>query len=377
MAHPEPRRPRNALLAPVLALLLALLLPAAAQAQSDLFEVRDVPVDVTAKSAAEARDQAVVQGQRKAWDMLIGRLVSSEDAGRLPTPSDAQLTDMVKSFEVEEEHVSDVRYIGKLAFSFRESPVRDLLGGGQVHYAETVSKPILVVPVLTVDGKSELWEEGNGWRAAWSARSSGGDLVPLLVPLGDAQDLAAIDAGQALAGDTARLLPLAEHYKAPDALVAEAQLLDGGKRLVVTGHRYGTGGNTATYQATATGDGQSLDALFAQGAQRLAEQVQASWKQQNLVTGGAEQTLAVRVPLTGLDNWVEVRRRLSQVATIKRSEVTYLSRQEARLNLVFFGDPAQLAQAVAQRDLSLSQAPDGWVLAGGGAAAAPAPAPSN
>jgi hypothetical protein len=377
MAHPE-ARPRNAVLGSLLALLLALLLPAAALAQSnDLFEVRDVPVDVTAKSAADARDQAVLQGQRKAWDMLVGRLVSSEDAARLAAPSDAQLTDMVKSFEVEEEHVSDVRYIGKLAFSFREGPVRDLLGGGQVHYAETVSKPVLVVPVLTADGKSVLWRDDNGWLAAWSNRPTAGDLVPLVVPLGDAQDLAAIDAQQALAGDTSRLLPLAQHYKAPDALVAEAQLQDGGKRLVVVGHRYGTGGNTATYQAEATGDGQNLDALFAQGVQRLADQVQSSWKQQNLVAGGAEQTLAVRVPLTGLDSWVDIRRRLAQVATIKRSEVTYLSRQEARLNLVIIGDPTQLAQAVAQRDLSLSQAPDGWVLAGGGAAAAPAAAPSN
>jgi hypothetical protein len=376
MAHPEARH-RHAALGSVLMLLAALLLPMAARAQStDLFEVRDVPVDVTAKSAAEARDQAVLQGQRSAFETLIGRLVSSEDAARLQKPSDAQLTDLVKSFEVEEEHVSDVRYIGKLAFSFREGPVRDLLAGGQVHYAETVSKPVLVLPVLTADGKSELWQDDNGWRAAWAARSPAGDLVPLVVPLGDAQDLAAIDAPQALAGDPGKLLPLAERYKASDALVAEAQLDDGGKRLAVTGRRYGPGGVTATYQATATGDGQNLDALYAQGVQRLAEQIQSAWKQQNLVEGGAQQTLAVRVPLTGLESWIEIRRRLSQVATIKRSDVTYLSRQEARLNLVFVGDPAQLAQAVAQRDLSLSQAADGWVLAGGGAAA-PAPAPSN
>jgi hypothetical protein len=373
MAHPERLR-RCPALASLLVVLVALLLPAAALAQSaELFEVRDVPVDVTAKSAAEARDQAVLQGQRKAFDTLIGRLVSSEDAARLPKLSDDQLTDLVKSFEVEEEHVSDVRYIGKLAFSFREGPVRDMLAGGQVHFAETVSKPVLVVPVLTADGKSELWQDDNGWRAAWAARSPAGDLVPLLVPLGDAQDLAAIDAPQALAGDPAKLLPLAARYKASDALVAVAELQDGGKKLVVTGHRYGTGGNTATYQATATGDGQNLDALYAQGVQRLAEQVQSSWKQQNLVDAGSQQSLEVHVPLNGLASWVEVRRRLAQVATIKRSDLTYLSRQEARLNLVYIGDPAQLAQAVAQRDLSLSQAPDGWVLTAGAAAGAPAP----
>src|SRR5512147_2871574 len=108
MAHPERLRRRPAL-APLLVVLVALLMPAAALAQSaELFEVRDVPVDVTAKSAADARDQAVLQGHRKAFDTLVGRLVSSEDAARLPKLSDDQLTDLVKSFEVEEEHVSDV-----------------------------------------------------------------------------------------------------------------------------------------------------------------------------------------------------------------------------------------------------------------------------
>src|SRR5258707_1128827 len=66
-------------------LLLALLLPVgAARAQtSDVFEVRDVDVDVTADSAAAARDKAVLEGQRAALDTLLGRIASKDDAARL------------------------------------------------------------------------------------------------------------------------------------------------------------------------------------------------------------------------------------------------------------------------------------------------------
>src|SRR5262249_53731392 len=98
MAHPGVRTGLPALAGA--ALLLALLLPAGlalaqstgqatgqgtgasngqatgqpAAQTSDVFEVRDIDVDVTAQSAAAARDQAVLDGQRKALTILLGRL---------------------------------------------------------------------------------------------------------------------------------------------------------------------------------------------------------------------------------------------------------------------------------------------------------------
>jgi hypothetical protein len=228
--------------------------------------------------------------------------------------------------------------------------------------------------VLTSGGKSELWEDDNGWRSAWTARPAGNDVVPLVVPLGGAEEMATLDATQALAGDTAKLTALAQRNKAADALVVEAAVEDaatpGQKRITVTAHRYTANGPQESFQDRLTGDGQNLPALYAQAAQRVADHVQNGWKQRNAPVSGSELTLAVRVPLSDLASWIEIRHRLSGVTAIKRSDLVYLSRQEARLNLVFVGDPAQLAQTVSQRNLSLTQAADGWVLAAGSGAPA-------
>ena len=107
--------------------------------------------------------------------------------------------------------------------------------------------------------------------------------------------------------------------------------------------------------------------------------LQSGWKQRNMAATGSELTLAVRVPINDLASWIEIRKRLAGITAIKRSDLVYLSRQEARLNLVFVGDPGQLAQTVAQRDLSLTQTTDGWVLAAGvgGAPAAPGSGAAN
>src|SRR5262245_5072974 len=55
-----------------------------------------VPVDVTAADAATARDQAIVEGQRKAFSMLMQQLLGAENGATIQTPPDSQLSAMVQ-----------------------------------------------------------------------------------------------------------------------------------------------------------------------------------------------------------------------------------------------------------------------------------------
>jgi len=178
-------------------------------------------VDVTAADAATARDQAIVQGQRKAFGMLMEQLVGADKAATIQTPSDAALGNMVQDFEVESERLSSVRYIGVMTFRFDADSVNALIG-----------------------------------RPADSSVDVNAGTIPT----------------------------------------------------------------------------------------------------------GPTQTLSVMVPIASLRDWVEVRRRLAGIPVVQRAEVRTLARTEGELNLVFVGDPTQLAQALAQRQLSLSQDAQQWTL---------------
>lgn len=363
-------------IAAVLALLL--LAPAAARAaEADAFTVNGVQVDVTADSSAAARDQAIVQGQRKAFDQLLGRLAAPEDIARLPKLSDAEVTDLVSAFEVESEHVSTVRYIGSLTFHFRGSEVRRFLEGNSASIAETVSKPVLVVPVLTSRSGSVLWEDGNGWLAAWANRPPRSELVPLKAPLGDLDDVATIDAKQALAGDASRFAKLAARYGTGDTIVAEARLPDSGGKLRIHVVRYGPSGARDSFDDQVATTDAGADAAYPEAVERLAARIQEGWKQQNLVDTSVEQTLDVIVPIQQLSDWVQVQQRLRDVATLRRTDLIYLTRHEGRLNLVFAGDQAQLVRALSQRDLSLTQGSAGWVLVPEGQPGAAPPAQTD
>lgn len=343
-------------------LLMAPPLALAQQNQAeDVFTVRDVEVDVTADSAAAARDQALIAGQRKAFDQLLLTLTTPSEIAALPPLDDNAISDMVLDFEIQSEKVSTVRYLGELAFRFQADAVRQYLEQGGATYAVGSSRPALALPVLTLDGDSLLWDETNAWLAAWSSTPLGGTLVPITVPLGDLADIAAIDAPEALGGDLDSLRAMAQRYGAGDVVVAEAQPrvdeASGEATVALSAKRYSPAGLAGEMQDTlsAPGGAEALPELYAQAARRVSDFLQAEWKQETLVSSTAEQHLDVIAPIASLEQWVELRRRLADVTVVRRADLLALSRRQALLDLVFIGDQAQLTRALAQRNLALTQ----------------------
>ncbi|NIA70280.1 DUF2066 domain-containing protein [Pelagibius litoralis] len=346
-----------------------------AKAQGDIFTVRAVPVDKTAETAAAARQAAITAGHRLAFERLVDRLVPAAQKGKVPVLGPGLLEFYVLDFSVENERTSAVRYLAELTFRFNPEEVRALLRSSAVGFAEARSKPLLVLPVFEADGQvPRLWLEPNPWRAAWSQRPVNGGLVPLQVPLGDLTDVAAIDAPGALAGDTAGLSAIGNAYGAGAVMVTQATLsgdpLTGGAKLAIVSSRYEQGRRVATTRESIAQQADETErALFARAARLVDAAVQETWKQQNVLQFGNRRAIAVFVPLRGLSDWLEVRKRIDGIASIQEIGVTTLSRREAEVQITFVGDEQRLTRALAQRDLFLSLRDDSnWELTLPGAA---------
>ena len=327
--------------------------------QTEVFTVKDVVVDATAATAAVARDQAIAEGERLALQRLLARLTLRRDEGRLPKPSAGELTDLLAGCEVQEEKNSPVRYIARLTYHLKPRAVEQLLRAAGVGFAETPSKPIVVLALLRSDSALLLWDDPNPWRTAWSALPPADGLVPFSAPVGDVNDIAEVTAEQAARGDRARLAAIAARYGAGGALVAAATLRReaGSGRSVVdlAATRYGAALQDQIKVASlAGGPGESGQALLSRAAQAIEDEVTERWKEDNLLHFDQAQQAVVSVPIRGLEDWVKVQQRLREIATITRADLVYLSRGEARVALSYLGDAAQLKQALAQRDLVLS-----------------------
>jgi len=344
--------------------------PAAADAPR-LFEVSNVTVDVTADSATSARVKALKQGEKKAFSLLLKRLTLQAYHGRLPDVSDAQLAELVQDFAVADEKASSVRYIAKLNYRFRAEGVRALLDAYGLPYAETVSKPVLMLPVYQAAGALLLWDEPNPWRSAWQDYAQNGPgqgLVPTILPVGDLNDVRTIGAEQAIEGDMARLEEIARRYDAGDVVVAHGILrmdsYNGLPELEVYLTRFGSSLQEHTVVKSFTSEpGDDIPSLLRRAAVQLTAQVEDNWKQDNLIETGSASLLPVSVPVRGLGDWVKVRDRLNGVAVVRRADLVLLRRNEVRLNVHFIGDAEQLALSLDQADLALWEEGGHWYLA--------------
>jgi len=362
-------------LAAVLLLLAGLTGPAGAQivapppqSANDAFAVSGIQVDVAAANANAARDQAITQAQRKAWDTLYQRMVPG--GGAAPKLSDYDLARLVQGFEIDNEKVSATRYVGTFTVRFRPTPVREqLAGAGAGSYVEPPTRPLVVLPITVTDGRTILWEDRTPWRDAWEERDAGNSLVPLVVPDGELEDIQAITAADALAGSPEALARIAQRHRAGGVVVARTELPPGGPNpkapLTVEVTRLGLDGTREQQTVTVRPDPDDrAPDLMRRAVSFTGATLDEMWKRENTVSSGAEQTFTVSVPLGRIEDWVEARRRLAGTNGVTRADILSLSRSEAIIALTVRGDVQRLQQALARRDLALSAAPQPPVLSG-------------
>ena len=345
--------------------------------RTDIFAV-SVPVDATAANANAARDAARLDGERRAYAALLDRITLASDRDRLPPANDSMLNDIIQGFEVANERRSTVRYLADYTFHFRADAVEQLLRDQKIPFAETVSKPLIVLAVLEGANGPVLWDDPNPWRDAWANAKLRQGLVPLIVPLGEVEDVTAIDAAAADSGDDARLQGISMNYGDGDVLVTRAKIrqADDAKAVNVTTTRFAPGqaGSEQTWVASFTAAaGESDQDFLARAVSGTADQVMQAWKQANIIDYNQTGELVVSVAAGDLPSWLAVRDQLAAIASIQKLDLISLDRQRALVALHYVGDAAQLRLALAQRDLDLAGNDPNWTLQRRGAAPPPAP----
>ena len=334
--------------------------PGALAAQAPLYTVENVEVDTTADSATAAREQGLDSAHVTAFNRMVKRLVLRSELNRVPDMTADRIANLLRDFEVFDERTSDVRYLAEVTFRFRPDGIRQFLKDNDIPFAETRSKPVVVLPVWGQGEDAVLWDNPNPWREAWADRAEQTGLVPLTVPLGDLGDIRAVSARQALNGDRAALKAIAERYGAADVLVTQGRLAGDpeaftGSMQVVTS-RIGTPEMERTLVDNVQQQrDEPLAEMLARAADRVARDVEETWKRANLLDFDQRNRLQVEVPIDGLERWVTVRERLDRVARIESFAVSAMTRTLARLEIAYYGERRQLALALQQNDLVLER----------------------
>ena len=351
-----------------------------------------VTVDATAATVVKAREMARLDGQRRALTQIVTQLGGSPAASIAAKLNDNAITDLVKNFEVANERMSTVRYVADYTFHFHAAQVRRLLGNAGITPAVDSGKPVIVLPVYQSEGRLWLWGDPNPWREAWRQQPAGSAAgtgpVRLLVPLGDAGDLAAIDAEKARSADADALTAIAHRNGGDEAIVALAALRPtvgqagaaGGQAGGPAGGPAGVDVSVRRYRAGQLVDshvdpldanpGESESALLARAAASVASQIESGWKTGPVSGYDQQGTLTAVLPIADLGEWVRAQQRLATVPTIRKIALVALSRQEATIQIDYTGTIDQLKASLAAISLDLEGGDPHWRLARTGPGAA-------
>ncbi len=377
---------RGLLLAAILAGSPALWSGSAWAQAGAVYTATGIDVDVTG-DIATLRDQALLQGQRLGLQKVLTQIAPAERVQALTLPSDDVISSWLQDFEIEQEKSSATHYVGRYTFRFLAEPVQQFLAGNNVSFAQVQTKRVLVLPVYTDEtGYSTLWGQANLLLLPWGAKAPTASLVPLVLPSGDVSDSTTLSATQALAGDTQRLGALAQRYGAAEVLVTEVKAApvgaDGMQSFAISASRYGRSATTQ-FSDTVSGDPAALEDLLGQSVDRTINWVQGQVRDANMVDASRQTSMMVDVPLTSLKQWVDIKKQLGGVPSLKSVRLVSLTRAMAVLDIAFLGDVPHFQRSLAQQDLALDlQGPNKGLLrqdtsaGSGGALPIPAPLPT-
>jgi len=326
----------------------------AASAPGDLFTVTGIRVDATAESAQTARDAAMAQGRPDAWSQIYRRLTPSAMWGRQPRLTDAQLFRLIRSFEVSGERRSTTRYLADVTFHFNPVAVRQFLRQSGVSFTEARSRPALVIPVV-----GDLrFDPMSPWSAAWSDQSRRQGLVPMILPEDDAENAELLSRTDLAQADWPSLAPLAQRYNAGVVVVAIASADGRSVRSIEISAAARTPSSFAFAQPN-----------FPALADAVTDKVAETWKSRSSVDYATRARLVADVQFNSLEEWSRIRTQLGAVRAVSDFEVVGLARNEAEIDLAYFGRVEQLRDAMAQQNLNLVNGVAGWSLQLGGATA--------
>jgi hypothetical protein len=327
------------------------------QAVSEPFSIQGVDVDVTANSSNAAKDQAIAEAQRQAFQLLLDRLSSPKDRSRIPK---ADGTEYVADYTIESERSSKVRYIATIDVRFNGAAVRKLFKNAGIAMIEPISRPVVVVPVFRQSGQVGATDPANPWRSAWTTYGRGG-LVAVIIP--SAADMGELDSDAIASGSEAALSPLVTRYRTGDVLIVSADLAGDGHKVELSTTSAKGSIVSVESQSYSAKNGETVDQLMARAVRDCVQQIESQARQYAEKSNAApSDTVSAIVPVASLEDWVSIRDRLSRIALVRKWELVSLTRSEAAVIMHLAGDADKVKPAFSAVGLDLQPGDGFWML---------------
>lgn len=332
----------------------------AAPADSKMFSAGGIKVDVTAETAAKAREQALQDGQKRALMVVMERITPDYVVEQLTELVPDDIINMVRDMSVSNEKTSSVRYMATLDVSFNADAVRDLLRQNGLPYVRTSGKQLLILPVYKRSPAASpvLWDEDNPWLRAWNNRTVESYMIPLTVPAGDLADNNLLNVEQVVQGDLKAAENLAKRYEAEGILVVRMTRNGAVFTVDAMAMDEATASEIKNFSFTLPLK-KNTAATYANAVKKVVHHLENVWKRDQMVQFNEVTPLIAMVPVSTVKQWTVIQKRLDRIPLISSYNLQAARAGVLQLTIFFAENLDRLQKEMAKRMLKLTVLPSG------------------
>jgi hypothetical protein len=344
---------------------------AAGPIETSIFAVQGVDIDVTDVDVATAKNKALIDVQVKAFAKLAEKLGNAELVESVSKIDPKDVMPYLKSLSIEEEVTSPGRYQGKFTVRFLPNRVRPLFAKYGVTVPDNQGPPILIIPVWTENGVAQLWGN-NPWADAWRELGAAQAEIPIIIPLGDAQDTELLTPADLVNNDPIKLERIRRRYDVKDVLVAYASPSpEGGIHAKMEGPTalgkvqfdkvYKDENNNTLAGASAFAVKRFHDVMTGKYRSDRSKIAAARAKEEQAKLAGPK-SIPVNVAFSSPSQWNGLRSRILSTPGVIGVDIASLDGSGATVSLRFSGGIDEMQTSLEAAGFRLSQSSSGWVI---------------
>ena len=324
---------------------------------ADVYTIRELRIDQVANTEVLAKQVGIATAKSTALKKLMARLVKNPEQVDLTAFSGQKIELLIRDISISREKFGGGRYLGDLTVRFNPEAIQNFLDAQNIPYSENAPKPLVVVPVLKKDGRTLLWDIDNSWQQAWGKISIPSSLLSFRVPLGDLDDVFALNVEQVIARDETALSALVSRYDGSGFVIATLNLAEDPEKsqFTISPSMYIKAKGWVESRAMSTQKGSDLTNLLQTLASNMVATLQADWKgktQYSRRSGLSE--MAITIAVQNLAEWLQIRQSLMSVPIVLRSEINRVNLRFVQILIEYAGTDMQLKLALSQQGLALA-----------------------
>ncbi len=345
-------------------------------AAEEAFTIDNIHITKTAADASTARKEAIKAAELAAFEQLMHIILQPDTKEQLEELDPDTISTLVQSFEVTQEQITRNTYQANFSISFNPSAIKSVLRQDKLDVILDKSPPLLVLPILQQEEKVVLWEASNPWRNAWDALALESKIVPLILPIGDLEDIQMVSVEDAYSHEYSALDRLAKKYSAESTLILEGTYrLDGiteEPTLEVVMRSIDHGIEIDRKKGIFKGEkSQPVSEFYASVVRKVINRLEGEWRKDIRQAVEKNRTqparhITVMTPISGINEWLELKQRIEEFELVDSYEIKELSVSKVALDIYYKGDFATFAYFLHTRGFQLSR--DGeviWMVARG------------